>query len=234
MKWIWSFKISLLLLSIENLGYFSLAIDSEDENAISKDKFKIEGRVVRPESSTVPDQEWFGNTHVYTSSGQLGFLRENGSFVINNVPAGSHVLQVMNPTFLFESARIEITVKGKIRARVVNHIQPSKVELVSYPLRLNSLGSLRYFHQREQWRVTDFLLNPMVLMTILPLLLMMIVPRLGDAETRKEMEQMQIPKMETPELSEIMTNIFGGSAPAAPANNQKQSIKARPGRRKEK
>lgn len=37
----------------------------------------------------------------------------------------------MNPTYLFESARVDISSKGKIRARTVNYIQPSKVDLVS-------------------------------------------------------------------------------------------------------
>ena len=103
-----------------------------------------------------------------------------------------------------------------------------------YPLRLKSLGPMKYFQQREQWRITDFLFNPMVLMTVVPLLLMMILPRLGDAETRKEMEQaqLQMPKMETPELSEIITNFFGGGAGSAGSSQQK--TKLRPGRRKEK
>lgn len=106
---------------------------------------------------------------------------------------------------------------------------------IVYPLKLKSIGPLKYFQQREQWRMTDFLLNPMVLMTVLPLAFMMILPRLGDAETRKEMEQLQMPKMETPELSEIMTNFFGGGAGGGTSANQKSSTgKFRPGRRKDK
>ncbi|MCL4120846.1 UNVERIFIED_CONTAM: hypothetical protein GTU68_060228 [Idotea baltica] len=140
----------------------------------------------------------------------------------------------MNPTYLFESARVDISSKGKVRARAVNHIQPSKVDLMVYPLKLKAVGPLKFFQQREQWRMTDLLLNPMVLMTVLPLAFMMILPRLGDAETRKEMEQIQMPKMETPELSEIMTNIFGGGAGGGASGNQKVAAKIRPGRRKDK
>ena len=37
----------------------------------------------------------------------------------------------MNPTYAYEPARVDINSKGKIRARAVNLIQPSKVDLVS-------------------------------------------------------------------------------------------------------
>lgn len=57
--------------------------------------------------------------------------REDGTFVINNVPSGSYVVQVMNPSFMYEPLRVDINSKGKIRARAVNHIQPSNVVQVS-------------------------------------------------------------------------------------------------------
>lgn len=58
--------------------------------------------------------------------------REDGSFVINSVPSGSYVVQVMNPTFVYEPVRVDINSKGKIRARAVNHIQPSNVVQVKF------------------------------------------------------------------------------------------------------
>jgi len=204
----------------------------EEDGGLGTETYKIEGRVVRPDASLVASYEWFAGTKVFTNSGHYGFIREDGSFVINNVPWGSHVVQVMNPTFVYEPVRVDINSKGKMRARAVNNIQPSQVVQVPYPLRMKTVGGYRYFLQREQWRVTDIFMNPMVLMTVLPLALMMLLPRLNDPETRKEMESMQMPNVQTPELSEIMTNFFGGGASSSSGSSKKE--RPRTGKRKDK
>ncbi|CAL4123214.1 unnamed protein product [Meganyctiphanes norvegica] len=222
--------ISLILVFVVSAVYG--ATELEEDGGTGQETYKIEGRVVRPDVSLVSSWEWFAGTKVFTNSGHYGFLREDGSFVINNVPWGSHVVQVMNPTFVYEPVRVDINSKGKMRARAVNNIQPSQVVQVPYPLRLKTVGGNRYFLQREQWRITDIFMNPMVLMTVLPLALMMLLPRLNDPETRKEMESMQMPNVQTPELSEIMTNFFGGGASTSSGSQQKQ--RPRTGKRKDK
>ena len=81
---------------------------------------------------------------------------------MNNVPSGSYIVEVANPTYAFEPVRVDITSKGKMRARKLNNIQPSSVTQVTYPLKFKARGKANYFQQREQWRITDFLMNPMV------------------------------------------------------------------------
>ena len=78
------------------------------------------------------------------------------------LPSGSYVFEIANPSYVFESIRVDINSKGKIRARRVNNIQPSAVQTVTYPLRFKARGVASYFHTREQWRITDFLFSPMV------------------------------------------------------------------------
>lgn len=73
------------------------------------------------------------------------------------------MLEVINPNFVYEPVRVEINSKGKIRARKVNYVQTSLVNQLPYPLKLKPLGQHRYFKIREQWRLTDFLFNPMVI-----------------------------------------------------------------------
>jgi hypothetical protein len=90
------------------------------------------------------------------------FLREDGTFTINNVPSGSYIVEVANPNYAYEPVRVEINSKGKYRARKVNYIQTSQVLQVPYPLKMKPLHRFRYFQVREQWRVTDFLFSPMV------------------------------------------------------------------------
>ena len=61
-----------------------------------------------------------------------------------------------------------------------------------YPLRLKSPGRFKYFQQREEWKISDMLMNPMIIMMVLPLLLITVLPKMmNDPETKREMEQMQ-------------------------------------------
>ena len=92
--------------------------------------------------------------------------RPDGSFSMN-VPSGSYIVEAVHPNYLFEPARVEITSKGKIRARVVNHVQPSAVHSLAYPLRFKSRGQAPYFQRREQWRITDFIFSPMVIFFVI-------------------------------------------------------------------
>lgn len=178
----------------------------------STEKHDIEGKIVAP----THDPTWSRNTQVYIRGGMhIGFMREDGSFTIKNVPTGSYVLEVISPDYMFDPVRVEINNKGKIRARKMNYIQLSQLILLPYPLKLKSVGKIKYFQTREQWRVTDLLFNPMVLMMVAPLFLIMILPRLmNDPETRKEMEQLQsMTKLEVPEMSEMLTSYFGAAPP---------------------
>lgn len=90
------------------------------------------------------------------------YFREDGTFIISNVPSGSYMVEVVNPNYVYEPVRVEINSKGKFRARKVNLIQTSQVIQVPYPLKMRPLAPFRYFQVREQWRMTDFLFNPMV------------------------------------------------------------------------
>ncbi|KAF5280328.1 hypothetical protein FQR65_LT03137 [Abscondita terminalis] len=191
----------------------------ETENSIEDDsetqgRYLIEGKVFPPDQPFTP-ANWQANTRLHVNGGEfLGFVKEDGSFIIHNVPSGSYILEVLHPEFSYEPIRVEINSKGKFRARKVNHIQTSIVIQVPYPLKLKPLGRTRYFQIREQWRVTDFLFNPMILMMILPLILIMILPKmLNDPETKKEMEQIgSLTKFEMPEVSDLVTNFLAGTS----------------------
>jgi len=184
--------------------------DREDENGL--ETYRIEGKVFPPDSSII---EELSQTRILINSGEyLGFVKEDGTFVINNLKSGSYVVEVVNPNFMYEPARVDINSKGKMRARKLNYLQSSLVIQISYPLKFKPRGPFKYFQIREQWRVTDFLLNPMVLMMILPLVLIMILPKVmnaADPETQREMQQsLNMPRYDMPELSEMMTSLFAG------------------------
>ncbi|XP_011631942.1 ER membrane protein complex subunit 7 [Pogonomyrmex barbatus] len=200
--------LCLFVICANFCGRYAIAEHEEDT---STDLFVIEGKVFPWDN--VASMGWQLMTHVMVNGGEhYGFLREDGTFIISNVPSGSYMVEVVNPNYVYEPVRVEINSKGKFRARKVNLIQTSQVIQVPYPLKMRPLAPFRYFQVREQWRITDFLFNPMVLMMVLPLILIMILPKImNDPETRKEMEQLNnLTIYNMPEMSEVITSFLSG------------------------
>ncbi|XP_054712907.1 ER membrane protein complex subunit 7-like [Uloborus diversus] len=197
--------------------FFTCYVIAEDVDSSENDKYTIEGTVLPPDVIT---PEWLLLTKVLVNGGErIGFLRSDGSFTVSNVEPGSYAVEVINPNHIYEPSRIDINSKGKFRARKLNYVQTNLVHQVPYPLKFKVRAPYKYFQVREAWRITDFLMNPMVLMMVLPLLLIMVLPKMmnaADPETQREMQQMQMPKYDVPELSEMMTSLFTGGkrAPA--------------------
>ena len=68
---------------------------------------------------------------------------------------------------------------------------------------------MRYFQKREEWKITDLLMNPMVMMMVLPLLLITVLPKMmGDPETQREMQEMQRNMANTQNQVNLQKNIF--------------------------
>ncbi|GMR42649.1 hypothetical protein PMAYCL1PPCAC_12844, partial [Pristionchus mayeri] len=176
--------------------------------ASAENLYAVEGTVVYPRGdSSLP-----ANTRILLNYGKyVGFPREDGSFAVNGVAPGSYIVQVENVDYVFEPVRVDITASGKMRTRKIVTMQPGAVQQLPYPLKMVARESTKYFRKREEWRVTDVLFSPMVLMIALPLGIMLILPKLtaNDPELQKEMENMQLPKMDMPDMSDMMANFFG-------------------------
>lgn len=63
--------IGVLLVCMGGL----VCCEGEDDSLAGVERYRIEGRVVRPDSSLVTAAEWFASTKVFTNSGHYGFLR---------------------------------------------------------------------------------------------------------------------------------------------------------------
>lgn len=218
--------VILTLLSLFALEYVA-SVNSDEE--VGNGRYLIEGKVFPPDEHYY--SPWQVEMRVHVNGGEfIGFVREDGSFVIHNVPSGSYVVEIVHPDFMYESVRVEINSKGKYRARKVNFIQTSQVIQVPYPLRMKALSKFRYFQVREQWRLTDFLFNPMVIMMVLPLLLIMVLPKMmNDPETKEDLKQIgNLTKMtEMPEMSEMFTSLFGGGGAAKAPTSKAKQVKKR-------
>ncbi|BFZ24469.1 hypothetical protein BsWGS_27508 [Bradybaena similaris] len=213
-----------LCVFLFNLNFFATASDTEEIS--DKAEFKIEGKVYVASK----DKEWTMHSRVLVDGGKyLGFVKTDGTFVLHGIPSGSYIVEVANPEALFETFRVDITSKGKIRARRVNFLQPNLVKTVNYPLEFRERGKPNYFHKREQWRLTDVLFNPMVLTMIVPLLLIMVLPKLmnvADVDAQREMQnQMSVlnnrPSM--PDAAEMITKFFSGGSSSRKAVKSKSS-----------
>ncbi|KIH50739.1 hypothetical protein ANCDUO_19181 [Ancylostoma duodenale] len=183
------------------LTVFTISLASEDVASTERTTFAVEGNVIFP-SSANSGRKWAANSRVLLNHGEyIGFVREDGSFTVDNVASGSYVVQVENVDFVFEPIRVDITARGKIRARKLSVLQ------------LSAREATRYFRKREEWRITDMLMNPMVLMLVIPLIIMLIIPKMtaNDPQLQKEMAEMQMPKLDMPDVGEMMANLFGGA-----------------------
>ncbi|CAJ0578789.1 unnamed protein product, partial [Mesorhabditis spiculigera] len=199
-------KICLCLLAIR-------CAFSEENVPVPKSNYAIEGEVIFP-SEGLTSAKGHVQTRILLNHGQhIGFVKADGSFKIDGLTNGSYIVQVENVDFLFEPIRVDISTRGNLRARKLSTIQPNSVNQLPYPLKLSAREQTRYFRKREEWRVTDFIFSPTFLMLGLPMLVLLVIPKLvaNDPEMQKEMESMQMPKMDMPDVSEMMANFFGGN-----------------------
>jgi hypothetical protein len=204
-----SFLSSRLVLCEEKISFDSSAVSNQNE------LFTLRGKV-----NVRLDELDLENTRILIDDGQyVGFLRADGTFSIPGLQSNSYVVEVSSSRNVYEPVRVDINSKGKIRARRLNFIQSSDITLMRYPLNFESKGYPNYFFKREQFRVMDVLMSPMVLMMVVPLILVVLLPKLinQDPELQKELQQQQQnllqPNQNLPSLSEMAFNMFeGGSA----------------------
>ncbi|XP_026111268.1 ER membrane protein complex subunit 7-like [Carassius auratus] len=200
--------------------------DEEDEDVMFQTRAQVSGRALVPGVRT---RDWISSARVLLDGDKhVGFIRDDGSFTVSDVPSGSYVLEISSPTYRFQPVRVDISSTGKMRARVVNYIRTSEVIRLPYPLQMRCVGLHSYFIPRETWVWSDFLMNPMVLMMVLPLLIILLLPKVfnpSDPEMRREMEQsmnMLNSNQELPDVSELMTKFF-----SAPKGHEKAGGGAR-------
>lgn len=53
----------------------------------------------------------------------MGFVRQDCTFRVDFVPTGTYIVQIENTDFVFEPIRVDITSKGKMRARKLTILQ---------------------------------------------------------------------------------------------------------------
>ncbi|CAF0949528.1 unnamed protein product [Brachionus calyciflorus] len=208
-------KCSVQSIAYEPVGFESTAVTSQNE------LFTLRGKV-----NIRSDELDLENTRILIDDGQyVGFLHSDGTFTIPGLTSGSYVVEISAPRNVYEPVRVDINTKGKIRTRRLNLIQPSDITILRYPLNFESKGYPNYFFKREQFRIMDILLSPMVLMMALPLVIMFVLPKLvsQDPELQRELEQSTnfLPQNQNlPSISEMMYNFVDGGKKKPTANKR--------------
>uniref|UniRef100_A0A915CEF6 ER membrane protein complex subunit 7 beta-sandwich domain-containing protein n=1 Tax=Parascaris univalens TaxID=6257 RepID=A0A915CEF6_PARUN len=109
--------------SILSLLYLSESTTiAMDDNGTSP-TYLIEGQAILPPTiNAKPD--WHTAARVLVNYGQhIAFVKRDGSFVVSGIPPGSYIVEVSHVNFVFEPVRVDITSKGKFRARRLNLLQ---------------------------------------------------------------------------------------------------------------
>lgn len=219
MNFWWFFVVVVVLKFVE---CDDMSFDTQMNSGGGQELFSITGRILR--GSEEVDYE---NTKILVDDGKfVGQIKADGSFSISNVPSNSYVVEVSSPKTYFEPVRVDITSKGKIRARRLNLLQPNDVKALKYPINFEAKGMPNYFNKREQFRILDILTSPMVLMMVVPLLLVVVLPKLvnQDPELQRELQQSPIlqPNQNMPDITEMAYNFLGGSKRPANTGRQQQ------------
>ncbi|XP_036700378.1 ER membrane protein complex subunit 7 isoform X2 [Balaenoptera musculus] len=154
---------------------------------------------------------------------------------------GRAVVPGVKPQDWISAARVLVDGEehvGFLKARYVNYIKTSEVVRLPYPLQMKSSGPPSYFIKRESWGWTDFLMNPMVMMMVLPLLIFVLLPKVvntSDPDMRREMEQsmnMLNSNHELPDVSEFMTRLFSSKSSGNLAGGSSKTGKSGTGKRR--
>eukprot|EP00930_Biecheleria_cincta_P102144 TRINITY_DN93820_c0_g1_i1.p1 TRINITY_DN93820_c0_g1~~TRINITY_DN93820_c0_g1_i1.p1 ORF type:complete len:199 (-),score=44.39 TRINITY_DN93820_c0_g1_i1:188-784(-) len=118
----------------------------------------------------------------------------DGTFVINGVSAGPHLLQVVHPTLSFDPVRVEASESGgalKMSAHMAD-LEQGRGAKLKYPLGLAPSGTFQYLEKREEFNILSIFKNPMALISLFSVGAMFLLPKLQPMiEEEKERQRLE-------------------------------------------
>jgi len=141
---------------------------------------------------------------------ELYYVRGDGSFSIENLTPGSHLLQLVSTRFEFSKIRVDVAKSGKMRAIAMipsNHpslLSPEERQAapsvdgfgfvkqaiaVEPVLRIRPLSTNNYFEVIPGFDYFSLLKNPMVIMVVVGVLFSVVFPKMVDPELMKEAQK---------------------------------------------
>jgi hypothetical protein len=174
--------VLLLCLLCQSLSVCA-ALPSGDEG------FVVEGRV-KVEVMRGKGLGKLTNMKVVLNGGeQVSFVRQqDGSFLFEDVPAGTHLLEVVAPGYFFSPVRVDVS------SRLAGQIRASYVEgphRVSDALVLEPRQEENYYEVREPFSLLGLLKSPMGMMIGFMVVCVFLLPMLMDSIDPEEMKRLQ-------------------------------------------
>lgn len=143
---------------------------------------------------------------------EVYFVRADGSFTIEGLTPGSHILHLVSHRFEFPKIRIDVSKSGKMRgvgmipsnhpsllteeekksgaAQTLDGFGYVKQGIQVEPvLRVKPLNMLNYFEVVPGFDYLGILKNPMVIMLVVGVLISVVFPKLIDPEAMKEAQK---------------------------------------------
>merc|ERR1719261_1002196 len=134
-------------------------------------------------------------TRVILDGGRSSALpTADGHFLISDVSAGAHLLQVVHPTLRFDPVRVETTAKGgslKMTAYLAD-LENGRGAKLKYPLGLAPSDFYQYLEQREEFNLFSIFKSPMTLLSLFSFGAMFLLPKLQPMlEEEKERQRLE-------------------------------------------
>ena len=93
------------------------------------------------------------------------FSREDGSFVIYNVPPGVHQIDIHSPNFHFGQAKVQVLEESMDSPKCLEYVYPgAQKSPIPYPLVLTAHATYDFFEPRKGFSIFVIFKNPMFLM----------------------------------------------------------------------
>lgn len=136
----------------------------------------------------------------------VAFPKRDGSFVLHDVPPGTHVLGVDCMSLIFPQLRVDVNGRrgGAVTAAYADN---PALSLDTHPLIIKPLAPAQYFDVRKPFSVLQFLKSPMGMMMAFMVFAVLVMPYL---------------KVDPQEYQELMNSVGRGTGDGAPQQGQRQ------------
>ncbi|KAJ2550104.1 hypothetical protein EV175_004191, partial [Coemansia sp. RSA 1933] len=126
-----------------------------------------------------------------------GFIKSDGSFVVENVQIGDSLLEVSSTDYVFPKIHVRISIKDDGKASIAaRYVQigtewSESAPMLAYPLQIGASQKYDFFTPRQGFNIVAMFSNPYMMMVGASLLAIFILPKLQanmDPEALKEFQ----------------------------------------------
>mmetsp|Transcript_11222 Transcript_11222/g.25588 ORF Transcript_11222/g.25588 Transcript_11222/m.25588 type:complete len:197 (+) Transcript_11222:101-691(+) len=120
---------------------------------------------------------------VIVDGGQHSALPQaDGTFSMNGIPVGPHLLQVVHPVLRFTPVRVDVQVledgTEKVTSHVIDFERGKASQTLKYPLVLRPSETYTYLEKREEFNILTIFRNPMAIIGLISMGAMVLLPKL--------------------------------------------------------